>query len=233
MNLKKNIRLFFYGLALLPFGPILTAVDPDEGLGHTMENQEILHASFAGDLKTLRWALKAGGDANIRNDRQWIVGGIELKGTTPLMIALSRKNIPCAVLLLSNGADVNGRDLISGSTPLFWAITAGNYDGISLVLDRGAEINVHSSTSTPLELATSRKQSNVVDLLISRGANVNLQNTNTGWTALMRAVHEDYHGITRLLISKGARQNLTNRDGQAVHDLTDRKKVLKIMNPKE
>ncbi|TGL98038.1 hypothetical protein EHQ76_13475 [Leptospira barantonii] len=91
-------------------------------------------------------------------------------GRTPLFLAAMEGNNDIIKLLLSEGADVNGRSK-SGFTALFDAIGYNKIDTVKLLIKKGADVNVVDlDGDTPLKVAIHRKFTDIETLLRENGA---------------------------------------------------------------
>ena len=64
-----------------------------------------------------------------------------LKGvTTPLCRATYNNHQSMILMLLANGADINGRSATNGRSPLHWAVFRGNIVLIELLIMKGADV---------------------------------------------------------------------------------------------
>ncbi|MBN9542677.1 MAG: ankyrin repeat domain-containing protein [Alphaproteobacteria bacterium] len=91
-------------------------------------------------------------------------------GITPIMFAVSSKNIEAVRTLLKYSADVNATD-IAGVSPLHIAARNGDNNIVKLLLDNGANINAQDSYHmTPLMKATAANKTATVELLLANGA---------------------------------------------------------------
>ena len=69
-----------------------------------------------------------------------------MKGvTTPLCRATFNNFQSLVLMLLANGADINGRALTNGRTPLMWAALRGNVILLELLITKGADINLEDN----------------------------------------------------------------------------------------
>ena len=166
-----------------------------------------LHAACrSGDLSLISSLLSSNPSALDFRDPQL--------GWTPLYRAVICRQSEAVSLLLSSGADPNGRYAL-GETALHQAADSGD-EGIARELVRaGANVNlqqkgtINSDGDTPLHKAVGRLDIPVVTLLLESAANPNLSNftvtlTQYGRTPLHYAVESDHPAIVRLLISHGA-----------------------------
>ncbi len=95
-------------------------------------------------------------------------------GKTPLMAAASG-DIGTVTLLLSKGADVNGRGqgYYPGQTALMLAARYGKTETVKLLLDRGADIGAENIYGwTAVSFAIGQQKSDTAKLLVSRGADI-------------------------------------------------------------
>lgn len=121
---------------------------------------------------------------------------------TPLIKSLYAHNIPEAIRLINEGADVNVRDTQLREPALVLAIELGDIQLIKLLLAHGANPNLPGGTTagTPLMYAVASviDQENpdltVIKLLIDHGANPELKNrAGKSAVSIARA-----HGKTKL-----------------------------------
>jgi len=89
--------------------------------------KELLWAVECGEKEKIKELLILGIDINIKNKY----------GKTPLHLAISKRNIYTAKLLIDNGADINAKDNL-GKTPFHHAY---NEESICLLVNTGADIN--------------------------------------------------------------------------------------------
>ncbi|WP_207690024.1 ankyrin repeat domain-containing protein [Desulfonema limicola] len=85
-------------------------------------------ASLSGEIDKVLVYIQNKGDLNVRDK----------KGNTPLMYAVSSKNIRLMDILISNGADVNINNK-KGQTALDMAYKDNYFEGFKLVLEHGAD----------------------------------------------------------------------------------------------
>ncbi|QKS69987.1 M48 family metalloprotease [Paenalkalicoccus suaedae] len=90
-------------------------------------------------------------------------------GSTELMDAVSMSDAVEVTNLVSQGADLEERD-VEGSTALLYASYANDIDMIGVLLDHGANPNVEDDYSTPLINALDYYDPEVARLLIEYGA---------------------------------------------------------------
>jgi len=145
---------------------------------------------------TVLLLLRAGADVN-RAD------GL---GISPLSLAVLRKNMEIAEMLLQHGADVNCVDGLQAHTPLINAAINQNPELVRLCLAHGA--NVHATERqgwTALHVAVRKmgpSTAEVVRQLIKAGANVHAQ-TNEGGLVMQIAAQEGFTELVRLLVELG------------------------------
>ncbi|MBV9464023.1 MAG: ankyrin repeat domain-containing protein [Verrucomicrobiae bacterium] len=105
---------------------------------------------------------------------------------TPLAEA-ARVDKPLLVkMLLSAGADVNGKDTLGSlQTALHAAAYKGNPEVIQLLLDNHADVNAKSRDgSTPLHMAAREHKPAAAKLLLEHGADPNAVDNPSGFTPL-------------------------------------------------
>jgi ankyrin repeat protein len=190
----------------------------------TRKGFSALHfAAREGDLETIRLLLAAGVDIDIRSKPEPAVapeartdggrgrtasGGAALggegrgpayqatlsAGSTPLLVATLRGQIPVALFLLDRGANPNLAD--AGFTPLHWA--AGTWEG-------GVSNPVYGFSDPMSGIPNRQAKLQLVNALLSHGANPNARMTRRppGFAGLGGG-YEDAPGATPFLLASAA-----------------------------
>ena len=107
------------------------------------DGDSLFEAIRAGDVQRVRAAIRAGTDANTRDET----------GATLLMYAVIHGSRECISLLLDRGADVNAANRY-GSTALMWA--GGDASMVKSLLDRGAAVDAQTTDGTTALLVAAR-----------------------------------------------------------------------------
>ena len=90
----------------------------------------------------------------------------DVKGKTPLRLAVRNNEDNIVEMLLQNGVNVNERSTKDLSTPLHRAAFWGNVTAVRSLLEHGASPDVKNcSNRTPLEVATRRGDVEIVKVL--------------------------------------------------------------------
>jgi ankyrin repeat protein len=128
----------------------------------------------------------------------------DYRETTPLNLAISKRNLPITQLLLRHSAvhpsqprlvDVNGEH------PLCLAVAAGLEEIAQALIMYGAEVHVRDRYGQPLlHQAASNGRDDVIELLLSHGVHVNSTDPG-GHTALHFAAFYGHKSTTKLLLS--------------------------------
>jgi ankyrin repeat protein len=142
-----------------------------------------------------------------------------------LIQAVRNHNFKLVNLLLSNGADVNYKDIF-GSTALIWSTRYNmDIDIVELLILKGANINdKNNKGNTALITASAHRTINIVELLLSKGASIHDKN-NEGNTALIEASNHPCTIVVKLLLLKGANVHDKNNDGDAAYTKTSNSKI--------
>jgi ankyrin repeat protein len=129
-----------------------------------LSRSPLLDAVTEGNIEAAKQAIDDGEDVNVTTD-----GGMNF-----LHYAAGAGHKEIAEVLITNGADLNAKDLIVDSTPLHWAVKYEHKEIAELLVDEGADVNAKDMDGeTPLH-KTGPKE--IVKLLIVNGADVNAKN---------------------------------------------------------
>ncbi|XP_078688617.1 ankyrin repeat domain-containing protein 27-like isoform X1 [Branchiostoma floridae x Branchiostoma belcheri] len=132
-------------------------------------------------------------------------------GFTSLHVAALHGHKDLALLLLRNGANVNGQNKAQRNTPLHIACQHNHVKIVSALLDHGAKCNVKDHNGcTPLYLSATAGNLQPAQLLIQKGANIN-QTNQRGNTALHEAARWNYPELVSLLLENGASAAIRNK----------------------
>ncbi|KAI0470215.1 ankyrin repeat-containing domain protein [Xylaria cf. heliscus] len=131
----------------------------------------------------------------------------------PLLCAIYYSGKALIPLLLTAGADVNGRGRCVG-LPLLAAVKGGDLDIVKYLVQAGANINAdgrHYDSPSPLRQALESGKVDIADYFIRAGAEVNANDsTLQGYSLLRLAVENGNLGIVDSLIRAGAEVDADN-----------------------
>jgi ankyrin repeat protein len=177
-------------------------------------DSDFVVAAGKGDMARLVAFLERGGDPNTRDDR----------GRSALMAACRNGQTEVVKFLLANGAQVNARNN-KGETALLDAVMAvrtdtkekngwrwGHPEIVKILLDNGADVNAQKEGWTPLLCAASHGNNDIVRLMLKANADVNAK-TNTGMSALARALYDGKTKTAEILLEAGADVNTKDNEG--------------------
>lgn len=167
------------------------------------QTNNLLDAVNSGNLADARRAIQRGADVNY----------IKTNFGSPLYVAIKKRNLEMARLLLENGA--------KPSDTLTYAVRDGNLEMARLLLDKGANTKGTSFMAPPLVAAAEIGNLELVRLLVERGADINerdeerVQNLHDGRsrTALHYAVSKRMD-IVRYLVENGINVNARADNGE-------------------
>ena len=166
----------------------------------TKKGFSALHfAARTGDIDTAQLLLRAGTDINIRS--QPTGGGARIggpsyeasisAGSTPLLVATVRAQVPMALFLLEQGADPNASD--AGMTPLHWAV--GTWES-------GEANPVFGFTDAMSGIPQRKAKLELVKTLLAKGAESNAAMTQR--PPGFAGGHTDVIGATPFLLASAA-----------------------------
>ncbi|XP_071991841.1 ankyrin repeat domain-containing protein 55 isoform X5 [Engystomops pustulosus] len=164
----------------------------------------VYQASANGDVNTLT--------AIIREDPS-ILEYCDNEGCTPLMHAVSGRQVDTVKLLLKMGANINTQDAC-GRTSLSLATYLGWMDGCVSLLRNGAKQNIPDKNGRlPLHAATAEADVRLLSVLLQQStlSEVNHQD-NEGMTSLHWAAFHNRPQHVQNLLQKGADPTLVDKD---------------------
>jgi ankyrin repeat protein len=124
--------------------------------------------------------------------------------------AAKTNNLERAIVLIEQGAPINGKDE-TGRTAVYWAAQEDHLSMVELLAGRGADINAVSENDrgwTPLIISAFHGNNDLVDFLLGRGADINAKDRDD-FTALSWAWKENRFDTVRLLLQRGANINVS------------------------
>ncbi|CAN8220384.1 unnamed protein product [Coccothraustes coccothraustes] len=169
-----------------------------------MDLAVVYQAAANGDVDTLT--------AVIREDPS-ILESCDREGCTPLMHAVSGRQVDTVKLLLKMGANINTQDAC-GRTSLSLATYLGWLEGCVSLLRNGAKQNIPDKNGRlPLHAATAEPDVRLLSLLLQQSnlSEINHQD-NEGMTSLHWAAFHNRPQHTQTLLHKGADPTLVDKD---------------------
>ncbi|XP_062068065.1 ankyrin repeat domain-containing protein 55 [Lepus europaeus] len=164
----------------------------------------VYQAASHGDVNALT--------AVIREDPS-ILECCDSEGCTPLMHAVSGRQVDTVKLLLKMGANINTQDAY-GRTSLCLATYLGWLEGCVSLLRNGAKHNIPDKNGRlPLHAATAEPDVRLLTVLLQQSSlsEINHQD-NEGMTPLHWAAFHNRPQHTQLLLKKGADPTLVDKD---------------------
>ncbi|KAL1856719.1 hypothetical protein Plec18170_003690 [Paecilomyces lecythidis] len=168
----------------------------------TTGGQALSFYAFWGYDARVREMLALGANVDVQNPR-W-------RDRTPVMLAISRREMTVVRTLIEHGADLNfTKDVKHGPLEIAILNASTQDDDLSLIellLDCGADVNLRSyQDRTPLYTAILSHNPAIVTMLLARGADVHVREDKYQRTPLQFAVGENGTGeIQRILQDAGA-----------------------------
>lgn len=155
--------------------------------------------------------IKEGADVNAQNADGW----------TPLIKAITSRNVQIVRLLLNAGAKIDEK-----KAPVALAAMYDSPDIVDQLIAFGADVNQKDERGvTPLYWASMLENSNIAQALLNAGADVNVQSF-TGITPLMRAILNNKPDLVRLFLNEDTDLTIKDKKGETALD-----KAKKINNP--
>ncbi|XP_057163248.1 ankyrin repeat domain-containing protein 55 isoform X1 [Ursus arctos] len=166
---------------------------------------------------TMVYQAASNGDVNaltsvIREDPS-ILECCDSEGCTPLMHAVSGRQVDTVKLLLKMGANINMQDAY-GRTSLCLATYLGWLEGCVSLLRNGAKHNIPDKNGRlPLHAATAEPDVRLLTVLVQQSnlSEINHQD-NEGMTPLHWAAFHNQPQHTQMLLKKGADPTLVDKD---------------------
>ena len=101
------------------------------------QEAEFISKVRENDINAVKALIAAGADVNHQED--------DMRGYTPLRLAVGGNNPEMVKLLLSKGADINHKDKSTGYTHLMMALNSSQIEMAKLLVSEGADINLKSN----------------------------------------------------------------------------------------
>ena len=161
-------------------------------------NLTLLHmASWDGDYSKVSRLLEQGHD---------IYQKTSVFRFTPFHMAIFRGHTRVAGLLLSKGANINGRSNFN-QTPLHWAAFMAEPDSVEFLIRKGADLEKSSEQGwTALHYAAHAGNLDIVKLLVESGVQIH-KKTHQGQTARELAEVDNREDVVRFLGSVTQKPN--------------------------
>ena len=220
---KRSLKIFFTVLLILPLQAMdIISSQPPLSKTTLTEKLNTLVRSPKSTTESVEKIITAGADIHSKDD----------EGIVPLAWSVRNNRIDLAMLLLKNGAYVDGEyyglcSVLSSFaqrvvkfirrkkdnspnyryTPLIEATHKGLADLSMLLIQKGANPNVHhEEMGTPLENSLNNKMLDVIMLLVKHGADVNIA-LKDDTSPLIWAWNNKIQNIFELILINGANLN--------------------------
>lgn len=134
---------------------------------------------------------------------RYLDDGDERAGSTALMLASARGNLPLVELLLARGADLGARNR-QGESALVFGADSGSLEVVSRLLAAGAEVDALTGEGeSAMHAAAVNAGPEMLDLLHRYGGDIGRGDQN-GWTPILAALRNNRPATVLRLIELGA-----------------------------
>lgn len=134
----------------------------------TVDPNEIFDAARRNDLQTAEKIYEASPEA---------IHAADMRGFTPLILAVYNNSVEVADFFLKHGAKINGHDA-AGNTALMGVCFKGYKELARKLLDAGAEVDERNSNgATALTFAATFGHLEIAEMLLQKGADPTVQDT--------------------------------------------------------
>lgn len=152
-------------------------------------------------------------DPGCARDHESTVQIMKDRTQDPLWCAVRSGRQDFAELILSKGANINGKDA-QDKTLLDWAATEGLHAAIDFLVTNGASVNgLNNQMLRPLHWALQSGHETTARLLIDRGASIHVM-SEKGQHAIDLAARHCGETTVKFLLEKGSSVNPTSAYGQ-------------------
>jgi ankyrin repeat protein len=173
------------------------------GDAHVQESTELFNAALANDLATVKKNADAGGDVNV----------IDLKGVSPLILAVHNQNLEMVKFLLSKKANPN--HCSTNSSPVHEAVKVGSQPILDFLLGSGGNINLTTDFGkTPIHTALQVENEALIDYLIGKKANLKAMNDGQVGCVHFAAAATNTKIMEKFLAMKDININERNGNGK-------------------
>jgi ankyrin repeat protein len=170
---------------------------------HVQASTELFNAAFGNDLAGVKKGVDDGGDVNT----------VDLKGVSPLLLAVHNSNVEMVKFLLSKKANVNASS--TNSSPVHEAVRQHSQQLLDIILSAGGNINLTTDFGkTPLHMAIQEEQEGLIDYLISKKADVKAKNDGLVGCLHFGAATSNHKLLEKLLKFKELNANERNGNGK-------------------
>lgn len=179
-------------------------------------SQKFFSAVYKKDLETARKLSSEDIDVNFIDGRS---------GFTPLIQAIRNRDINMVKFLLTlPRIDINAVDEKKYRLPpISHAVQLDNKEMLMLLIQGGANVNEPSLNdknpyNTPLMIASWHGRIELVQLLIDNGACINQSDKGNGFTALIKAVYQNFPATVQCLLKNGADKTICSFEKKTALD---------------
>ena len=131
-----------------------------------VDTMDIFDACRKGDLELVRKIYELHPDS---------IHAEDIKGFTPLILAVYNDNAPVVEFLLAKGAQVDRPDL-SGNSALMGVCFKGYKNIAAMLIDAGVDVNQRNSNgATALTFAATFGHLDIAEMLLKKGADIELR----------------------------------------------------------
>jgi len=182
---------------------------------HVQASTELFNAALANDFSGVKKGVDDGGDVNVP----------DLKGVTPLLLAVHNQNAEMVKFLISKKADPNTTS--TNSSPVHEAVRVHNQAILDIVLGAGGNVNLTTDFGkTALHMAIQEDQEGIFEYLLQKKSDPKAKNDGQVSCVHFAAAGKSLKILEKVLALKDTNVNERNGNGKtALHIAAEKNNI--------